>query len=359
MRTTGKTCGGTVLAAVLLLAVAGPAALGFVPSGWCYHQWPHLYPLSGGAWVYVDESSGGRIAFDFLADEWTAWGGAQTGAGWVFYEWPFGYVLDTGAWHYIDETAEQWCYHFGEMTWSGFGIPSAGPSGWRPMPEYERDYVEAPSLGQNEYSVFVEGYGDMTFLLHLPANYHDLGKWPTILFLHGSEEAGTDTTRLRSVGLPGYVGGVPDFPFIVVTPQLRSFQWWDPAQVDQVLTHVVRHYRVDQERMAVSGLSLGGYGTWSMATAYPYRFSAAVPIAGGGDPGTVCAIAHLPVWVFHGDRDPSVPLSEAQAMVDALQACGGNVRFTIYPDTGHDSWTATYANPEVHAWIADQVRVGP
>lgn len=230
---------------------------------------------------------------------------------------------------------------------------------WQPMPDSERDLIANPPLGQNVHSLSIDGYGNLQYLLHLPSSYGAQERWPLILFLHGSGEVGTDPARLRRIGPSGYAEGLPSFPFIVLSPQLRTQQWWDPGILDALLTHIVRRYRVDQNRMIVTGLSLGGYGTWSMAMAYPDRFSCAVPVAGGGDPSRVCTIAHLPVWVFHGANDTAVPLREAQVMVDALRACGGNVAFTVYPDRGHDSWNPTYTNPDVFDWMSAQRRVSP
>ena len=101
---------------------------------------------------------------------------------------------------------------------------------------------------------------------------------------------------------------------------------------------------------------MGGFGTWALAIAYPDRFAAIAPICGGGDPAKVHRIRHLPVWTFHGARDEAVPLRLTARMVRALEASGGNVRFTAYPDGGHDSWTETYANPHFYRWLLGQRR---
>ena len=237
--------------------------------------------------------------------------------------------------------------------------PAPQPSSeWSPLADADRPIIPNPPLGQRAYRLSIPGFGTLQFLLHLPSGYASQQAWPLILFLHGSGEVGTDPSVLTKLGPSGYAEGLPSFPFIVLSPQLSVEQWWDPAVLDVLLTHIVRHYRVDQDRMIVTGLSLGGYGTWSMAVTYPTRFSCAVPVAGGGDPAAVCRIAHLPVWVFHGANDTAVPVGEAQAMVNALRACGGNVQFTVYPERGHDSWNPTYTNPDVFDWMAAQRRIG-
>jgi predicted peptidase len=96
---------------------------------------------------------------------------------------------------------------------------------------------------------------------------------------------------------------------------------------------------------------MGGFGTWGFAAQYPDRFAAIAPICGGGDPASACKLKNTAVWAFHGAKDIVVPLSAQEDMVNALKVCGGNVRFTVYPEAGHDSWTETYANPELYTWL--------
>ena len=109
-------------------------------------------------------------------------------------------------------------------------------------------------------------------------------------------------------------------------------------------------------RIYVTGLSMGGYGTWDLATRYPNRFAAIAPICGGGEPARACTVKHLPVWAFHGAKDEVVPLEQSQAMIDALAACDGNARLTVYPDADHDAWTQTYDNPELYDWFLSHRR---
>jgi len=102
---------------------------------------------------------------------------------------------------------------------------------------------------------------------------------------------------------------------------------------------------------------MGGYGTWALAAAYPGKFAALAPICGGGNPPEAGKLARLPIWVFHGAKDTTVPLKRSEEMIEALKAAGGNPKFTVYPDAGHDSWTATYDNPEFYTWLLAQKRV--
>jgi predicted peptidase len=101
---------------------------------------------------------------------------------------------------------------------------------------------------------------------------------------------------------------------------------------------------------------MGGFGTWALARHAPNRFAAIVPICGGGDPSRVKRIAHIPAWVFHGAKDPTVPVENSKKMVDALEKNGGNPRYTIYPEAGHDSWTQAYNTPELYEWLLQQKR---
>ena len=115
-------------------------------------------------------------------------------------------------------------------------------------------------------------------------------------------------------------------------------------------------YRVDPDRVYLTGLSMGGYGTWALAAAHPEKFAAAVPICGGGDPDTAPRLKDIPLWVFHGAKDSTVLPRESKRMVEAVKKAGGDVKLTIYLDAGHDSWTATYDNPDLYKWLLDHKR---
>jgi predicted peptidase len=161
-------------------------------------------------------------------------------------------------------------------------------------------------------------------------------------------------------GPPKIVRNKPDFPFIVVSPQCPAGLRWDNDTVLALLDHVIEKYRVDRTRVYLTGLSMGGYGTWSLGLEHPERFAAIVPICGGGDPlkllladrSALARIKKLPVWVFHGAKDTVVTIEESQRMVDALKKAGcAEVEFTVYPDAQHDSWTETYNNPKLYEWL--------
>jgi predicted peptidase len=194
------------------------------------------------------------------------------------------------------------------------------------------------------------------YFLFLPEGYRKHGKrWPLMLFLHGAGDAGTNMDRVKILGPPKVVEFRTDFPFILVSPQspVRS---WNLDALNALLDDVTHRYRVDKDRVYLTGASMGGTATWALAAAHPEKFAAIVPICGSGDPAEAKKLAGLPIWVFHGASDPVVPLHRAKEMVDAVKAAGGNVKFTVYPKTGHDAWTKTYNNPEVYRWLLQQKR---
>lgn len=203
-----------------------------------------------------------------------------------------------------------------------------------------------------------DGRGQLDYLLFLPASYGlDPGeKWPLILFLHGSGETGTNLRKLEVHGIPKKVKKQPDFPFIAISPQCPyEFCWrYELPTLNALLDEVMATYDVDGQRIYVTGLSMGGFGAWALGSLYPERFAAVVPICGGGDPAMVVNLKNVPVWAFHGDLDETVPPDQSQRMVDALKACGGNVRFTLYPELAHDCWTHTYNNPALYDWLLQQ-----
>jgi len=190
------------------------------------------------------------------------------------------------------------------------------------------------------------------YLLFLPEGHGEAGRRrPLILFLHGAGERGADLDLVKKHGPPKLVEERPDFPFIVASPQCPAGQVWDVDVLVELLDEVVGNYPVDESRVYLTGLSMGGYGTWDLACARPGRFAAVAPICGGGSRLRAHRLRDVPVWAFHGAKDEVVPLSESQRMVDGVNAAGGNARLTVYPEAGHDSWTESYANSELYEWF--------
>lgn len=193
------------------------------------------------------------------------------------------------------------------------------------------------------------------YLLHLPEGYErdNKMKWPLVLFLHGAGERGDDIQKVKAHGIPKIADLNPSLPFIAVSPQCSEDSYWN-AEKDALmalLDEIMTSFNVDEKRVYLTGLSMGGYGTWELASSHPEKFAAVVPICGGGNPSRVQSLVNTPVWAFHGAKDDVVKLEESEKMVHALQACGGNVKLTVYPEADHDSWTKTYANPELYSWL--------
>ncbi len=230
---------------------------------------------------------------------------------------------------------------------------------------------EVPEPGQHAYSSVVR-YGSegsaaqVNYLLYIPRDYgKDAARqWPLLLFLHGYGERGEDLQLLRKHPLPRLLGKRKDFPFIVVSPQLSGelFPWTQMLEpLKALLDRIAETYAVDRSRISVTGLSMGGAGTWEMGLRYPRAFAALVPIAGfyrlGSEevPAELAALQEVPVWAFHGAADTSVPAWQTEVLVKALERMGGNVRFTLYPEAGHEqAWLRAYADPALYDWIAAQ-----
>lgn len=192
------------------------------------------------------------------------------------------------------------------------------------------------------------------YLLFLPQDYgKKKEQWPLILFLHGAGERGSDLEKVKKHGPPRIVEERKDFPFIVVSPQCPDDRWWpeENEMLINLLDDVVAKCNVDKERIYLTGLSMGGYGAWALASAYPERFAAITPICGGGRGFMADKLKDVPVWAFHGAKDNVVPLKESEEMVNAVKNRGGDAKLTVYPEAGHDSWTETYNNPQLYEWF--------
>jgi len=204
-------------------------------------------------------------------------------------------------------------------------------------------------------------------LLYLPKDYQTAGgrRWPLLCFLHGAGERGTDLALVAKHGPPKLAAQKKAFPFIIVSPQCPLEQIWNDEALLALLDHMVARFRIDNHRVYLSGLSMGGYGTWSLGLKYPERFAAIAPVCGGGSGADILlasqttsrALRSLAVWAFHGAKDPVVPPAESKVMVAALKKAGcRDVTLTLYPHTGHDAHTETYNNPALYEWFLQHRR---
>jgi predicted peptidase len=216
------------------------------------------------------------------------------------------------------------------------------------------------------------------YVVYVPADWTSHKKWPVILFLHGSGERGDDGLAQSQVGIGGAIRFHPDrFPAVVVMPQCRKdVAWTDPpmeAQALAALNQSVKEFHGDPDRTYLTGLSMGGFGSWAWAAKYPGKWAAAVVVCGGirhrprpgdppapeeaGDPYADTAKkigASMPLWVFHGSADTSVLVTESRKMVEALKALGSAVKYTEYEGVGHNSWDKAYAEPDLPTWLFAQ-----
>ena len=232
----------------------------------------------------------------------------------------------------------------------------------------------AAAADKLEARVLKSGDESLPYRLLKPTNYDKSKKYPLVLFLHGAGERGTDNRKQLIHGIADFSSAeaLEKRPCFLVAPQCPSGKRW--VEVDwsskshkmpakpsdamrltmELLDALEKEFSIDKSRVYVTGLSMGGYGTWDAIQRYPKRFAAAIPICGGGDASNVEMVANKPIWVFHGDKDNAVPVSRSRDMVEALKKAGGKVRYTEYKNVGHNSWAATYRDPKVHEWLFEQ-----
>lgn len=193
------------------------------------------------------------------------------------------------------------------------------------------------------------------YVVYVPPEYKGDKAYPLILFLHGAGETGSDGQKQVMVGLGPAIRQRKGFPFIAVFPQSQKRTWKagsdDANRALAILEEVQKEYKVDAARIYLTGLSMGGYGTWSLAAAHPDRWAAIAPVCGGGDPKQADRIKHIPCWCFHGAEDRPVPVQRSREMIEALKKVGGSPRYTEFPYVGHNSWDPAYATGELYGWL--------
>ena len=218
------------------------------------------------------------------------------------------------------------------------------------------------------------------YQVYVPADYQSKTNWPAILFLHGSGERGTDGLLQTNVGLAPAIRQNPSrYPAIVVLPQLSPDSQWVGTPADMAvaaLQQTMREFHVDPSRVYLTGLSMGGHGTWYIAYRHPELFAAIVPICGWvrdfaqfrgsvavvpGDSAAVMQslvqrLAKVPIWIFHGEVDQAVPVGGSREPAAALKAAGSDVRYTEFLGMNHNVWDATYASDEFVRWLFAQQR---
>jgi predicted peptidase len=210
----------------------------------------------------------------------------------------------------------------------------------------------------------------LSYLLQVPDAAAPAAGWPLLLFLHGAGERGDDLTRVEVHGPPKLRNEIPTLSrCVLVTPQCPAGEWWQASTLEALVDDVRGGASIDEARLYVTGLSMGGYGTFALLARAPELFAAAAPICGGGDPGRLWSdfdsgfdldgllrARDVPIHVFHGEADAVVPVQESIVLARALEAVDADIQLTIYPGVGHDAWTRTYANHDLYEWLFTQRR---
>jgi len=205
-------------------------------------------------------------------------------------------------------------------------------------------------------------------VIYVPPDYTPDKAWPLIVFLHGFGERGNDGWKETLIGLPSEIRHHPDrFPCLVLMPQcpMDSFwgKWDNPLGkslkdatplIDVALKKTKEMYHVDPNRMVLTGLSMGGFGTWQYGAKHTDEYAAFMPVCGGGFVKDAPALAKRPVWAFHGGADDTVPVQRSREMVAAIKKAGGDVHYTEYKGVGHNSWEKAYADPKAIEWLLSQ-----
>jgi predicted peptidase len=210
--------------------------------------------------------------------------------------------------------------------------------------------VNSEQIKKNESTL------ELQYLLQLPANYaaDTPGGYPLILFLHGSGERGDSLPLVKAWG-PPRIASEKGLPFIVISPQCPANEWWTSLlyPLSQLLDQAIETYNIDTNRIYLTGLSMGGFGTFALAQMYPHYFAAIAPICGGGTPGLADFSMKLPTWIFHGEVDEVVPVENSELMFKALQEAGADVKLTVFPGVNHDSWIPAYNNSGLFEWFLE------
>ncbi len=203
--------------------------------------------------------------------------------------------------------------------------------------------------------------GTLPFRLFGSPDLDGAGKYPLVIYLHGAGGRGEDNEKQLGPGARTFAKAenYEARPCFVVAPQCPKDKYWTGEIAGSVLALIddlVSHLPIDENRIYLTGYSMGGYGTWYLAAREPTYFAAAVPIAGGGDPSDAEKIKKVPLWAFHGDQDPTVKVEESRRMVEALERARGDVKYTEMAGEKHGIAGKVYADPAVHAWIFAQKR---
>ncbi|WP_281228826.1 prolyl oligopeptidase family serine peptidase [Flavobacterium aquiphilum] len=197
---------------------------------------------------------------------------------------------------------------------------------------------------------------ELGYALHFPLDSKE--KKPLIIFLHGSGENGSDVEKVKIHGPFKYLKN-HDIDAYVLAPQCPEGQQWNSDFLYQLILKIQKENNIDENRIYITGLSSGGWGTWSLALKHPEMFAAIVPVSGFVDLNQleeICKIDAVPVRIFHGLMDDVVPVANDLVIYKELKKCNKDVELTLFNDAGHDCWTQVYDNPQIYAWMLKQIK---
>jgi len=242
-------------------------------------------------------------------------------------------------------------------------------------------FVAASALGKETGFLkrrILIGGDEFVYQVYVPSEWNRGHQWPVILFLHGAGERGSDGTEQTQEGIGPAIRREPNrFPAVVVMPQCRKGVLWNDPQMEQLvlesLEDSIEEFNGDRDRIYLTGLSMGGYGTFYFGAKYPGKFAALVPVCGGvvpprelrdAEPGSLeeryltvaTKIGKTPTWIFHGSDDHRVPVSESRKMFQLLEEMGGEVKYSEYEGVDHNSWDRAYSEPDLIPWMLSKIR---
>lgn len=220
------------------------------------------------------------------------------------------------------------------------------------------NYYSKQPVGISVKKVRLPGKSIDQYVLYTPSTYNtDLEKrWPVLIFLHGKGERGDDIRLVKQMGIPWRLRDISNFPFVVIAPQCKlNVNTWDVASLNALWPDIIRLYRIDTNRVYLTGLSMGGNGTWMWGMDSPDKFAALAPMCGWGNPAKACGLKNKPMKVFHNADDDTVPVSGSRKLVAAVKACGGTkIEYTERPTGGHDAWSIPYYDKKFYEWLLKQ-----
>lgn len=198
------------------------------------------------------------------------------------------------------------------------------------------------------------------YLIYLPENYDTSlnTKYPLILFLHGGGESGNDIEKVKIHGIPKLIEEGQKFPFVILSPlNPNKKKFWNNAILISLIDSITSKYSIDTNRIYATGMSRGGLGVWNLAMEFPDKFAAIAPVCGATILPYAPWLKNLPIWIFHGQLDKTIPIDESIGIYEYLLKLGADVKLTTFKDVEHNAWDSTYSNPELYKWFLSRKKM--